>query len=51
MEYNLSQLEPLVSSGSTNIIDLGKLVALETVSGCALGRFLGNQLPAVYNVG
>ncbi len=33
------------------IINLGKLAALVKVSGCALDRYSGAQLPAVYNGG
>ncbi len=41
----------LVTRAVTTIINLGKLAALIKVSDCALDRYLGDQLPTVYNGG
>ncbi len=41
----------LVTRALATIINLGKLAALVKVSGCALNRCLGAQLPAVCNGG
>ncbi len=46
-----NSVSALVTQAVTTIINLGKLTALVKVSGCALDRYSGNQLPAVYNGG